>query len=192
MTAMPRITLVRMERTTSYAPLAVLGVYIRQQDLLSPIFSRIEFGKQMHTERPIEALIDVWVSMLAGCRSINQVNTRIRPEGLLAKAWGRERFCEQSTLARVLDACEEEQVQQLRAGVEAVYRWIGRAPQGSGNALPLMIDIDLTGLPAGRNAQGSTKGYFSEKKGHADANYVELERQIMKKASVPCCIQATS
>lgn len=192
MTAIPRMSLVRMEQTTSFAPLAVLGAYVRQQDLLSPVFSRLAFEQRMHTEKPIEALVDVWVSMLAGCRSVHQVNTKIRPEVLLAKAWGRERFCEQSTLARVLDACEEEQVQQLRAGVEAVYRWIGRAPQGNWSSLPLMIDIDLTGLPAGRNAEGSTKGYFSEKKGHADANCVELGRQTMMKASVPCSIPATS
>jgi hypothetical protein len=81
----------------------------------------------------------------------------------------------------VLDACGEEQVQQLRAGVNAVYRWIGRAPQGSWSSLPLMIDIDLTGLPAGRTAEGSTKGYFSEKKGHADANCVESEQRTMMK-----------
>jgi hypothetical protein len=179
MTAIPRMTLVRMEKTTSYAPLAVLGAYVRQQDLLSPLDSRLEFRKPMHTERPLEALLDVWVSMLAGCRSVNQVNTKIRPEVLLAKAWGRERFCEQSTLARVLDGCGEEQVQQLRAGVEAVYRWIGRAPQGRWNALPLLIDIDLTGLPAGRTAEGSTKGYFSEKRGHADASCAGSEPQTM-------------
>jgi len=192
MTAIPRMSLVRMEQTTGFAPLAVLGAYVREQDLLSPVFSRLAFEQRMHTEKPVEAFVDIWVSMLAGCRSIHQVNTRIRPEVPLAKAWGRERFCEQSTLARVLDACEEEQVQQLRAGVEAVYRWIGRLPRGSWDSLPLMIDIDLTGLPAGRNAEGSTKGYFSEKKGPADASCVELERQTMMKASVPCFIQATN
>ena len=179
MTAIPRMSLVSMEKTTCFAPLAVLGAYASQQDLLSPILSWMEFGKPMHTERPVEALVDVWVSMLAGCRSVKQVNTKIRPDVLLAKAWGRERFCEQSTLARVLDACEEEQVQQLRAGVEAVYRWIGQGPQGRWRSLPLMIDIDLTGLPAGRNAEGSSKGYFSEKKGLADANCVELVRLTM-------------
>ncbi len=192
MTAIPRMSLVRMEQTTGYAPLAVLGAYIGEQDLLSPLFTRMEFKKRMHTEKPVEAVVDLWVSILAGCRSIHQVNTKIRPDLLLAKAWGRERFCEQSTLARVLDACEEEQVQQLRAGVEAVYRWIGQAPQGTWNRFPLMIDIDLTGLPAGRSAEGSTKGYFSEKRGHADASCVALVRQTMMKASVHCSIQVTS
>lgn len=165
MTVIPRLSLIRMEKTTGYAPLAVLGAYINQQDLLSPIKNRLEFPKKMHTEDPYGALVDIWVSMLAGCRSISQVNTKLRPEISLAKAWGREQFCEQSTLARVLDSCEAEQVEQLRAGVEAIYRWIGQAPQHSWENTPLMIDIDLTGLLAGKKAEGSTKGYFSEKKG---------------------------
>lgn len=190
MPAIPRMSLMRLEKTTGFAPLAVLGAYVCAQDLLSPICSRVEFSKRMHTEKPLEALKDIWVSILAGCRSIHQVNTRIRPDLCLAKAWGRERFCEQSTLARVLDACEAEQVQQMRTGVEAVYRWIGQAPHGHGRVAPLMIDIDLTGLPAGRRAEGSTKGYFSEKKGYGDVNCVELGRRTTTKASLPCCIQA--
>lgn len=90
----------------------------------------------------------------------------------------------------MLDACEAEQVEQLRAGVEAVYRWIGQAPQGQWEVSPLMIDIDLTGLPAGRKAEGSTKGYFSEKKGHADVNCVALGQPTMMKVSLPSSIQA--
>jgi hypothetical protein len=43
----------------------------------------------MHTEKPLEALVDVWVSILAGCRWVHQINTKIRPDGLLAHAWGR-------------------------------------------------------------------------------------------------------
>jgi hypothetical protein len=190
MTVIPRISLVHLESSTRFAPLAVLGAYICQHDLLSPILTRLEFPQRMHTEEPGRALIDLWVSILAGCRSVSQVNTKIRPEIALAKVWGRKQFCEQSTLARVLDACEAEQVSQMRAGVEAIYRWIGQAPQRGWNIVPLTIDIDLTGLPAGRDAEGSTKGYFSGKKGHAAANCAVLEPPTTMKVSVPCSTQA--
>jgi hypothetical protein len=186
MITIPRLSLMRLEKATQFAPLAVLGAYIRQHDLLSPILSRVKFSKRLHTVTPTMALIDLWISILAGCRSVSQVNTKIRPEHLLAKAWGREQFCEQSTLARILDACEEEQVDQLRAGVEAISRWIGRAAQHSWEKIPLMIDIDLTGLPAGRDAEGSTKGYFSGKRGPAAGNYVESEPPNTMKAWVRC------
>lgn len=53
-------------------------------------------------------LLDLWVSILAGCRSVSHVNTHIRPDLVLAQAWGRPRFHEQSTLARILDDCRAE------------------------------------------------------------------------------------
>ncbi|MBI1877286.1 MAG: hypothetical protein HYR94_03475, partial [Chloroflexi bacterium] len=109
----PRISLVPMEGTTQFAPLIALGFFVQEYDLLSPIYSRLEFTQATHTEYPIGALFDVWVSMLAGCRSVWQINTKIRPDPVLAQAWGRPRFAEQSTVARVLDVCQQDQVDQL-------------------------------------------------------------------------------
>jgi hypothetical protein len=168
----PQFGLKKLDHYTQYAPLVALGFYVRETDLLSPLLSRLQFPSHLHTQDPAAAVVDIWVSILAGCRSISQVNTKIRPDLVLAQAWGRPCFCEQSTLARVLDACRSEQVQQLRAGVTGVYRWLGRAPYHPwGSPDPLLVDIDLTGLPAGRQAEGSTRGYFSEKKGPAVASF---------------------
>ncbi len=190
MTVKPQISLVTMQQTTGFAPLVALGCYVREQDLLSPLWSRLHFSQPTHTDNPCGALLDGWVSILAGCRSISQVNTRIRPDPLLAQAWGRERFCEQSTLARVLDGCQASQVEQVREGVEALYRWIGQAPQGAWPG-ELTVDIDLTGLLAGKQAQGASKGYFSEKKGPSAANYAGLGPPITTRASPRSSIQAT-
>ena len=90
MTIKPQITLTSMEQTSLFAPLVALGFYVREQDLLAPIWSRLDFTQPTHTEKPGEALGDVWVSLLAGCRSISQVNTRIRPDRML----GRDCFAE--------------------------------------------------------------------------------------------------
>jgi len=186
----PRISLAPLEGMTQFAPLVALGFWVREYDLLSPIISRLVFTQTTHTEYPVEALLEVWVSMLAGCRSIWQINTKIRPDPVLAQAWGRAQFADQSTVARVLDVCQPEQVAQLRQGVAKVYHWIGQAPHHQGAENELLIDIDLTGLPAGRQAEGSTKGYFSEKKGPEDGSYVGSEPPIMMKVWPPCCIQA--
>ena len=187
----PRMSLAPMEGMTQFAPLVALGFFVREYDLLSPIPSRLTFTQPTHTEYPVEALLEVWVSMLAGCRSIWQINTKIRPDPVLAKAWGREQFAEQSTVARVLDVCHPEQVEQLCQGVASIYRWIGQAPDHHWVEGELLIDIDLTGLPAGRKAEGSTKGYFSGKKGHEDGSYAVSEPPIMMKVWPPCCIQET-
>ncbi|MFQ5614062.1 MAG: hypothetical protein ACE5H9_18220 [Anaerolineae bacterium] len=121
----PRISLVPMEGMTRFAPLVALGFFVREYDLLSPIYSRLAFTQASHTQYPLEALLEVWVSMLAGCRSIWQINPKIRPDLVLAQAWGREQFAEQSTVARVLDVCQAQQVDQLRQGVDSIYRQVG-------------------------------------------------------------------
>jgi hypothetical protein len=171
MPAKPRIVLTPLENVTRFAPLVALGFWTREHDLWAPIFSRLRFERSVHIKHPEQALLDLWVSMLAGCRSVSHVNTWLRSDPSLAQAWGRARFHEQSTLARVLDKCQPEHVEQLRAGVDMVYQWIGQAPNHAWSAEPLTIDIDLTGLPAGRQAEGSTTGYFSGKRGSEADRY---------------------
>lgn len=167
MTSVPNIELAHMEELTQFAPLAALGGYMREQDLLSPLYSRLGSWPPSHTKRPVDALVDLWVSMLAGCRSVSQINQRIRPDRTLAKSWGRKgTFAEQSTIARVLDSCQAEQVSQLREGATALYRWLGKAPHHSWQK-PLMVDLDLTELPASARAEGSTRGYIKAKGGAA-------------------------
>ena len=192
MAAIPRFSLAHLDSYTRFAPLVALGFFVREQDLFSPLFSRLKFPAHLHTVNPTAALLDLWVSILAGCRSVSQINTQIRPDRLLAQAWGRECFCEQSTIARVLDACQSEQVNQLRAGVQAVYHWIGQATRHPWELASLIVDIDLTGLPAGRQAEGSTKGYFSGKKGPVDGSYAGSQPPSMTRASPPCFTQATA
>lgn len=191
MTLPPRIALAPMTGVTQFAPLVALGFFIRESDLLAPLYSRLTFTQATHTEYPVETLIEVWLSMLAGCRSVSQINTKIRPDLVLAEAWGRPGFAEQSTVARVLDGCQVDQVDQLREGVAAIYRWIGQAPQHQGATADLVADIDVTGLPAGRQAQGSTKGYFSGKKGPPAGNCAGLGPLLMMKVLPPCYILAT-
>jgi hypothetical protein len=100
---------------------------------------------------------------LAGCRAIAQVNTRLRPEVALARAWGRERFAEQSTLTRTLDAFSATQVAQLRRGSEALFRRESRVLRHDFVHDWLWLDIDLTPLPISKHAEGSTKGKFDRK-----------------------------
>jgi hypothetical protein len=57
------------------------------------------------------------VSVLADCASLKQINTRLRPATALAAAWGRERFADQSTITRVLDAFTPLTVAQLRTAL---------------------------------------------------------------------------
>jgi len=150
--------------STSYAPLVALGFWVRQLDLWSPIRSRVHFTQPTHTSAPVEALLDLAVGLLAGCEVVAQVNTTIRSDPFLAQAWGREQFAEQSTIARVLDACTQQQVAQWREANEASLRWSGRLFEHDYAHDWLRLDVDLTALEASAAAEGATKGYMPHKK----------------------------
>jgi len=157
----PRFTLAPMDCSTRFGPLVALGFFVRQHDLWAPFRDRVCFNTPTHCKEPLNALYDMWIGILAGCEVVSQVNTTIRADPLLASAWGRDRFHEQSTIARVLDACTPLQVQQMRSASESLFHWLGQAHRHDPTRIPLRVDIDLTGLPASRRAEGSTKGYFS-------------------------------
>jgi hypothetical protein len=162
--------------SSSYAPLVALGFWVRHQDLFSPIRSRLQFTQPTHTNEPVVALLDLVVGLLAGCEVVAQVNTTIRSDRLLALAWGRDQFAEQSTIARVLDACGPSQLAQWRQANDATLRWIGQVYRHPFLYDWLRLDIDLTALQASARAEGSQKGYFPGKKTPPDANWDALPR----------------
>jgi hypothetical protein len=114
--------------------------------------------------RPDEKLQDVLVSILAGIETVYQINTSLRPDRTLAKTWNREIFAEQSTIADTLDALTQDQINQLREGSQHLFVQHSRTMQHDFKSQWLMIDVDPTGLPASRNAEGSRKGYYAGKK----------------------------
>ena len=121
---------------------------------------------------------------MSGCQAISHIDTRIRPDRALAQAWGLECFAQQSIVADTLNRFTESHVAQLRQAINAIYVREGRAVQHDNTSQGLLIlDVDLTGLPASKQAQGSRKGYFSGKKGGVADNWpASVPLNIMK----PC------
>jgi Transposase DDE domain group 1 len=157
-----RIITLPQRGETQYVPLAVLGYCLTRTDFLGPL-ARVELKIKTVEHAPVQKLQDVLVSILANCSSVKQVDLRIRPDFVLAQAWGREQFAQQSTLADTLDAFNPHSVEQLREATQTLYRQYGRVGRHEfGNRL--FLDIDLTGLPCSPQAQESEKGYFSQEK----------------------------
>ncbi len=160
-----------MKSNTQFAPLALLGYRLQQRDFFAPLREQIQLPQKHLSYTPYDKLLTCLVSILSGCHAISQINTRIRPDTALARAWGFQGFAEQSTVADTLDHFTDTNIQQLRAAINSIYVREGEAVQYQDQHQDLLIlDVDLTGLPASKHAEGSTKGYFSGKKGGADAN----------------------
>lgn len=160
-----------MKSNTQFAPLGLLGDHLQQHDFFAPLREQIQLEQKCIIYSPYDKLLTCLVSIMGGCHAISQINTRIRPDRALAQAWGLTSFAHQTTVARTLDRFTDVNVQQLREALSRIYLRTGQAirHQYSQQGV-LILDVDLTGLPASKHAQGSTKGYFSGKKGGVDDN----------------------
>ena len=147
-----------------------MGDFLRQRDCFAPLRDHVKVGSKTVLPTPHQKRLDVVVSRLADCTSRKQITTRLRPDTALAAAWGREACADQAPMTRLLDAFPPLTVTQRRTAVEHIYVREGRALHHPFDQELLFLDIDLTGLPAGRHAEASAKGYFSGKKTAAGAS----------------------
>jgi hypothetical protein len=93
-----------MKRHTPYAPLAALGYVLHYADFFAPLREHVQLGGKTILRQPHQKRLAMVVSVLAGDASIKPINTSLRPDTALAAAWGRDRFADQPTMTRVLDA----------------------------------------------------------------------------------------
>ena len=156
----PSIILAANKHHTPRAPLAVLGYCLTQSQFLAPLWKPVHLTSKVYRHRPTEKLQDILVAILAGCRSLSQVNTRLRPDKALAQAWERPQFADQSTLSRTLDSLESAHIEQLRIGHLALLKQYSHLRHHDWQK-PLMLDIDATSLLASKRAEGSRKGWVS-------------------------------
>ncbi len=167
---------------TRYAPLAALMSYYQRENVLEPLRSApaIDETKLMQV---------IW-SILSGCETISMVNTRLRPERVLAQVNRIECFADQSTLSRCLNELTQMNLASLAQAVHQVSQRCSRTKGHDWRGF-LLIDFDLSGLPCGKQAEGSQKGYFSGKKTRMDGNWPVPVPCSTKKPCGPSSFPAT-
>jgi hypothetical protein len=149
---------------TPRAALAALGCHLQQLDLFAPIRAQVRIAQKTVIHAPADKLYDAFIAMLAGAHGLVEVNTRLRSDPAVQRAFGRRACAEQSTIQATLNACTEEQVAQLTAALTAIYRRHGRGYRHDYAARPQLLDVDLSGLPCGPKAALATKGYFAKQR----------------------------
>jgi hypothetical protein len=174
---------------TQYGPLAALSAHYQRKQVLEPL-KTVAINMKTVVYRPIDKLQQVLLSILGGCKYLSEVNTRLVPDRELAKVWQHERFADQSTLARTLDGLTLMHIDQLRTAVTTIWQQHGHTLAHDWRGF-LWLDFDLSGLPCGKSAEASTKGYFSGKKTSPDASWRERVSSNTGKRSGLLSFQAT-
>lgn len=156
------ISLTAEATNTQYAALAAVLYRYQQQNMLKAL-DQIEIAMKMRDFSGVSKLIQVMISIMAGCETLSEVNTKLGSEVQLAQLWHWPRFADQSSLSRTLDELSQKNIEQLGQVNQQIRQQYGQTSQHDWRKY-LWLDFDLSGLPCGPQAEESQKGYFSEKK----------------------------
>ena len=143
------------------ATLAALGIRVRSLKFFDTIAEHVRIPQKTVRHTPMEKLTDAFIALLSGAHGLVEINTRVRSDRALQRAFGRTACAEQSVVQETLDACTEENVRQMEQAVDLIFRAHSRAFRHNYEEGLQLLDADMTGLPCGAKAENATKGYFS-------------------------------
>lgn len=153
---------------TQYAPLGALLAYYKQNGAMESL-NQVAIPMKAYEFTGQDKLKQVFISILAGCETLSEVNQKLKTEAELATIYDWPRFADQSGLSRALDALTLMNIEELRQSGQEIGRTYGQTRKHDWRG-HLWLDFDLSGLPCGERAEKSQKGYFSGKKTSQDAN----------------------
>ena len=156
-----------MEPTSLFTPrasLAALGLRLQAGGVWDIIRHQLQIKQKVHAHQPLDKVLDCFINILAGGAGLVEINLLVRPDVAVQRAFGRVTCAEQSTISDTLNVCTPENVEQLRNAVQVILRQQGQSYAHDYETAWQVLDIDTTGLPAGRLGEGVTKGYFAGRK----------------------------
>jgi Transposase DDE domain group 1 len=155
------------EATRHFSPaasLAALGVHLGQINLFGPIRDTVKIVQKTVKHTPLDKLYDAFISILAGAHGLVEINTRLRSDPALQRAFGRSACADQSVVQDTLNACTAAQVTQMEQALQTIYRQHSQGYAHDYQQDWQILDADLTGMPCGKKAAFATKGYFPQQR----------------------------
>jgi hypothetical protein len=153
-----------IEHFSSYASLAAIGTLVRERNLFGPVRELLKVEQKTVKHSPVDKLYDAFIAILAGALGLVEINTRLRAEPALQRAFGREACAEQSVVQDTLDACTAENVAQFQTALAAIYRSHSQGYTHDYRTRHQLLDVDMSGLPCGKQAAFGSKGYFAKQR----------------------------
>jgi len=182
-----------MKNCIRYSPrasLAIVGMKMRQMGIWEMIGQRVTIQQKTVVHTPLEKLQDAFINNMAGGQGIVEVNQRVKPDAALSAAFGRERCADQSGVSTTLSACQAKDVAQMRQAMPDIYRRYGAGYGHHYGRVWQLLDVDMNGLPAGRQGEGVEKGYFAKQKNKRGRQLGVFMPRCTMKLSANACIVA--
>jgi hypothetical protein len=149
--------------TTPHASLVAIGTQVQQRHILDPIRQSVQIPQKTVRHSPTDKLIDALIAMLAGAQGVVEVNTTVRADVALQRAFGRQDCAEQSTIQDTLDHSTPQTVEALEQALSQIFIEQSVATWHDYRAAMQLLDIDLSGMACGPKAACASKGYFNRR-----------------------------
>src|SRR5258706_14122331 len=149
---------------TGSASLAAVGIKLAELKLFEPIAQQVQIVQKTIKGRPSDKPYDAFISIRGGAHGLGEINTRLRADVGLQRAFGRSRCAEQSVVQDTLNACTAENVKQMEQAIDSIYRQHSQGYRHDYQASFQVLDVDMSGLPCGPKAAFATKGYFAKQR----------------------------
>src|SRR5512135_2177779 len=150
----------RIWHDSAHASLCVLGAHLHRIHFFKPLEQRVQIPQKVLKYRPVQKLEMLLVGVLAGAKAVSHTATTVRVDAALIAAFGLPGCAEQSVIAQTLNAATEQDVADLQAALGEIYGCYGQARRHDFKQKLLVLDVDLSPLPASKRAEGSERGYM--------------------------------
>jgi hypothetical protein len=145
---------------SGHASLCLLGVYLRRMDFFQPLEAHVKMKQKVLKFTPVQKLEMLLVGVLAGAKAVSHTATTVRIDPALISAFGLPGCAEQSSIADTLSAATEQDVADVQAALDELFRSSSQSRQHDFTRDFLVLDVDLSPLPASSAAEGSERGYM--------------------------------
>lgn len=145
---------------SAHASLCLLGAYLRRTGFFAPLEAHLQIQQKTLKYTPVQKLEMFLVALLAGAKAVSHTRTTVGVDPALWRAFGLPGCADQSVIAATLDAATEADVAALQGALGEIFGRYSRAARQDLAKEVLVLDIDLSPLPASRQAEGSTRGYM--------------------------------
>jgi hypothetical protein len=166
--------------------LAAVGLLIRQMGIWTVVERCVHIKQKTIKHHPLEKLLDAFINILAGGQGLSEVNTRVRPDRALQRAFGRARCADQSQVSTTLDRCGADNVQEMRQANQEIYHTHSAGYGHDYDRQWQVLDVDTSGLPAGEQGEQVTKGYFSGQRGRRGRQLGRVWATLYEELVVDC------
>ncbi len=158
----------KVKANSAHASLCALAPLITSRKIFDHIHQMVKIPQKKVDYSPSDKLVFVVIGIMSGCEAVFDLNRQLRVDRPLLRAFGYEKCADQSVTQDTLNAATEQNVQELDAALKAIW-------DGNNLTIPLLekaqkedrvvtVDMDLSGMPASKKAEGAEKGYFAGKR----------------------------